>query len=57
MSLHLYVEDVDARFRQAIAAGAKETRAGKDQSWTFRSEWPAGKRYSVCPYRAGSRWV
>ena len=31
VSLHLYVEDVDARFRQALAAGAKETRAVKDQ--------------------------
>jgi PhnB protein len=33
----LYVEDVDARFKQAIAAGAKEERPVKDQFYGDRS--------------------
>jgi PhnB protein len=37
VSILLYVEDVDARFQQAIAAGAKEMRAVKDQFYGDRS--------------------
>jgi PhnB protein len=35
--LMLYVEDVDARFAQAIAAGGRETRPVKDQFYGDRS--------------------
>ncbi|MGQ0613858.1 MAG: VOC family protein [Planctomycetaceae bacterium] len=37
VSLLLYVTDVDARFRKAIAAGAKEARPVKDQFYGDRS--------------------
>lgn len=37
VSLLLYVEDVDALFKQAIAAGAKEMRPVKDQFYGDRS--------------------
>jgi len=37
VSILLYVEDVDRRFRQAIAAGAKELRPVKDQFYGDRS--------------------
>jgi PhnB protein len=37
VSLLLYVEDVDARFKQALAAGAKEMRPVKDQFYGDRS--------------------
>jgi PhnB protein len=37
VSLLLYVPDVDARFKQAIAAGGKETRPLKDQFYGDRS--------------------
>ena len=37
VSLHVYVEDVDARFRQALAAGAREKRAVADQFYGDRS--------------------
>lgn len=36
VSLHLYVEDVDATVRQAIAVGAKELRPVKDQFYGDR---------------------
>jgi PhnB protein len=36
VSLHLYVEDVDATTRKAIAAGAKEVRPVKDQFYGDR---------------------
>ncbi|HEX3997998.1 MAG TPA: VOC family protein [Pirellulales bacterium] len=36
-SILLYVEDVDARFQQAIAAGAKELRPLKNQFYGDRS--------------------
>jgi PhnB protein len=36
VSLHLYVEDVDATVRQAIAAGAKELRPVKNQFYGDR---------------------
>lgn len=37
VSLLLYVDDVDARFQQAIAAGGKEMRAVQDQFYGDRS--------------------
>lgn len=37
VSIMLYVEDVDALFRQAIAAGGKEKRPVKDQFYGDRS--------------------
>ncbi len=37
LSLLLYVEDVDRRFQQALAAGAKEMRPVKDQFYGDRS--------------------
>jgi PhnB protein len=37
VSMLIYVEDVDARFRQAISAGAKELRPVKDQFYGDRS--------------------
>ncbi|HVT45129.1 MAG TPA: VOC family protein [Thermoanaerobaculia bacterium] len=37
VTLMLYVEDVDARFRRAIDAGAKELRAVQDQFYGDRS--------------------
>jgi PhnB protein len=36
VKLHLYVNDVDATFAQAIAAGAKETMPVADQFWGDR---------------------
>ncbi|WP_236204073.1 VOC family protein [Pseudomonas protegens] len=37
VGLHLYVEDVDSRFAQAIAAGGTEVSAVKDQFYGDRS--------------------
>jgi PhnB protein len=37
VTIHLYVEDVDAFFRRAIAAGAKELRPVADQFYGDRS--------------------
>lgn len=37
VSLHLYVEDVDARFQQATAAGAKVLKPVQDQFYGDRS--------------------
>jgi PhnB protein len=37
VTLHLYVEDVDAVARQAVAAGAKELRPVKDQFYGDRT--------------------
>jgi PhnB protein len=37
ISIMLYVEDVDARFAQAVAAGAQATRPVKDQFYGDRS--------------------
>jgi PhnB protein len=50
MSLMVYVPDVDATFAQALAAGAKEIRAPKDQFYGDRSgavEDPFGYRWSI----------
>ena len=48
VTLHLYVEDVDAAFARALAAGARETMPVADMFW--------GDRYGqlVDPY--GHRW-
>jgi PhnB protein len=37
VSLHFFVDDCDARFQQAIAAGAKEVRAPADQLYGDRN--------------------
>ncbi len=37
VSLHVYVDDVDARFKQAIAAGAKQKRPIADMFYGDRS--------------------
>jgi PhnB protein len=37
VSLHFFVDDCDARFQQAIAAGAKEVRAPADQPYGDRN--------------------
>jgi PhnB protein len=37
VGLHLYVEDVDASFAQAVAAGAKTIRAVQDQFYGDRT--------------------
>jgi PhnB protein len=50
VALHVYVEDVDATFAKAVAAGAKEERAVEDQFYGDRSgtfEDPWGHRWSV----------
>jgi PhnB protein len=50
VALHVYVEDVDATFAKALAAGAKEERAVEDQFYGDRSgtfEDPWGHRWSV----------
>lgn len=46
--LHLYVPDVDAAFRRALAAGAKELMAVEDTFW--------GDRYGVVADPFGHRW-
>jgi PhnB protein len=50
VALHVYVDDVDATFAKAVAAGAKEERAVEDQFYGDRSgtfEDPWGHRWSV----------
>jgi PhnB protein len=50
VSLLIYVEDVDAQFQQAIAAGAKELRAVEDQFYGDRMgtlEDPFGHIWSL----------
>src|SRR5439155_581010 len=54
VSLLLYVEDVDARFQQAIAAGAKALRPVKDQFYGDRSgtlEDPFGHVWSLATHK------
>lgn len=54
VSLLLYVEDVDAQFRQAIAAGAKEIRPVADQFYGDRSgvlEDPFGHVWSLATHK------
>lgn len=52
--IHLYVEDVDAFFKKAIAAGAKERRAVMDQFYGDRSgqlEDPFGHLWWVATHK------
>jgi PhnB protein len=54
VSLLLYVPDVDARFKQAIAAGAKETRPLKDQFYGDRSGTladPFGHTWTIATHK------
>jgi uncharacterized glyoxalase superfamily protein PhnB len=46
--LHLYVKDVDAVFKQAVAAGAQEKMAPADQFW--------GDRYAKVADPFGHEW-
>lgn len=48
MTLHMYVRDCDAVWRQALAAGAKEVVALADQEW--------GDRYGQVEDPFGHRW-
>jgi PhnB protein len=54
VSLMIYVEDVDAQFRQAVAAGAKELRPVKDQFYGDRSgtlEDPFGHVWTISTHK------
>jgi PhnB protein len=54
VGLHLYVEDVDAVARQAVAAGAKEVRPVKDQFYGDRSgtiEDPFGHVWHIATHK------
>jgi PhnB protein len=54
VSILLYVDDVDAQFSQAIAAGAKEQRPVKDQFYGDRSGTlvdPFGHIWSVATHK------
>jgi len=48
VTIHLYVEDVDKLFNQAVAAGAKVTMPVMDQFW--------GDRYGQLTDPFGHRW-
>jgi len=53
ISILLYVEDVDARFKQAIAAGATEVRPVADQFYGDRSgivKDPFGHTWSLATH-------
>ena len=53
VTVHLYVEDVDAVVAQAVAAGAKVTMPLADMFWGDRYaqlEDPFGHRWSVATY-------
>lgn len=53
-SILLYVEDVDARFKQAIAAGGKELRPVQDQFYGDRSGTlsdPFGHTWSIATHK------
>ena len=53
VSLHVYVEDVDAVFDRALQAGAKELRAIEDKFYGDRSgefEDPFGHRWSIATH-------
>jgi PhnB protein len=53
VSLHVYVEDVDAVFQAALAAGASETNAVTDKFYGDRSgefEDPFGHRWSIATH-------
>ena len=54
VSLHVYVEDVDQRFSQALAAGGKEKRAVADQFYGDRSgsfEDPYGHQWHLSTHK------
>jgi PhnB protein len=54
VGLCLYVEDVDALFKQAIAAGAKEERPVKDQFYGDRSGTlrdPFGHQWTIATHK------
>jgi len=48
VTIHLYVEDVDALWKQAVDAGAKETMPLQDQFW--------GDRYGLLVDPFGHSW-
>ncbi|MFN2545672.1 MAG: VOC family protein [Actinomycetota bacterium] len=51
--IHLYVDDVDKTFRQAIEAGASEVRALEDQFYGDRSggvQDPAGNKWWIATH-------
>ena len=53
VTLHLYVEDVDALFERALAAGAKSLRPVENQFYGDRSgqfEDPFGHRWNVATH-------
>jgi len=53
VSFLIYVEDVDTRFKQALAAGGKETRPIKDQFYGDRSgtlEDPFGHTWTLATH-------
>jgi PhnB protein len=54
VSIMLYVEDVDSRYKQAIAAGAKELRPVKDQFYGDRSGCltdPFGHQWTISTHK------
>lgn len=54
VNIHLYVDDVDAFFKKAIAAGAKEAKPIKDQFYGDRSgqlEDPFGHLWWVATHK------
>jgi len=54
VTIHLYVEDVDAFFKRAVAAGAKVTMPVDDMFWGDRYgqlEDPFGHRWSVATHK------
>ena len=55
VSIMLYVEDVDACFNQAIAAGAKVKRPVKDEFYGDRVRQPRGSVRSCLDHRNSQR--
>jgi PhnB protein len=54
VTIHLYVKDVDALFKQAVAAGAKVTRPVQDQFYGDRSggvEDPSGHAWYLSTHK------
>ena len=54
VSIMLYVDDVDSRYKQAIAAGAKELRGVKDQFYGDRSGCltdPFGHQWTIATHK------
>jgi PhnB protein len=54
VSLHLYVEDVDASVERAVAAGAKLIRPAADQFYGDRVGWiedPFGYRWFIATHK------